>query len=499
MFFSNQRSVFPDWRPVFLEVGSPLVWLYDTDVVWRCLDTVTQLLVHLEWEFNGVYMWKDGGGILLHHPLPHSVPSNKKMRRDCHSSRCWVVCFGMDLRPSDRCHDSGHMVLWFLTFKMSHSGHGLIYFSWGLSKGFLKSGRNPPTSGSHPVSLSSGFAMWMPLAATTWGITGSGLKSIQIYRRLFRKNRQYGRFGAIERYPICLKFYALDFVQNNSQRYQECSHTFSTISIMFSTNLTLWKRGLVERSVWHRGGVALCDTRLSAWVLKTFGKNLEDNFFEKIAIPEWKKWFIAECLGLLFGHFCNSLPAVPKRPWTFTRPQIRIGQLWETLDRFWNVLWSHSERAWFEWPFFVKDWHSVYSCFFMFIHDFHLQWPPTLGHYLIALIPSRVTSRLVSWCSLLGQLNQHPWAQSLCAGCFGSWSWHWRTGWDGLEGPGQPEDWGRKVGNRESASQTFNCLQRDVHRQVWASFHGVVAIEKAMSDLKAWSTEPPISPLPFLQ
>lgn len=37
--------------------------------------------------------------------------SNKKMRRDCH--RCWVVCFGMDLRPSDRCH-GGHMVLWFL-------------------------------------------------------------------------------------------------------------------------------------------------------------------------------------------------------------------------------------------------------------------------------------------------------------------------------------------------------------------------------------------------
>ena len=116
MFFSNQRSVFPDWRPVFLEVGSPLVWLYDTDVVWRCLDTVTQLLVHLEWEFNGVYMWKDGGGILLHHPLPPIVPSHKKMRRDCHSTRCWVVCFGMDLRPSDRCHDGGHMVLWFLFF-----------------------------------------------------------------------------------------------------------------------------------------------------------------------------------------------------------------------------------------------------------------------------------------------------------------------------------------------------------------------------------------------
>lgn len=51
-----------------------------------------------------------------HHPLPDIVPSNKKMRRDCHSTRCWVVCFGMDLRPSDGCHDSGHMVLWFLFF-----------------------------------------------------------------------------------------------------------------------------------------------------------------------------------------------------------------------------------------------------------------------------------------------------------------------------------------------------------------------------------------------
>lgn len=195
------------------------------------------------------------------------VPSNKKMRRDCHSTRCWVVCFGMDLRPSDRCHDSGHMVLCFLTFKMSHSGPGLIYFSWGLSKGFLKSGRNPPTSGSHPVSLSSGFAMWMPLAATTWGISGSGLESIQIYRRLFSKKqliRSVWSNRKVSKNPICLKFYTLDFVQNNSQK----KLGMVVFGCVFDQSHIAW--GLVERSVWHRGGVALCDTRLSAWVLKTF-------------------------------------------------------------------------------------------------------------------------------------------------------------------------------------------------------------------------------------
>ena len=86
-----------------------------------------------------------------------------------------------------------------------------FYSSWGLSKGFLKSGRNPRTSGSHPVSLSSGFAMWMPLAATTWGISGSGLKSIQIYWRLLEKTTNTSVWSNRKVSYFCLKFH-LDFV-----------------------------------------------------------------------------------------------------------------------------------------------------------------------------------------------------------------------------------------------------------------------------------------------
>ena len=149
----------------------------------------------------------------------------------------------MDLRPSALCHDSGPMVLWVETFKMSlfESIRARFHLFLCLTRWFLKSGRNPPISGSHPVSLSSGFATWMPLAATTWGISGSSFKSTGG----FLPNSQYSRFGAIERYPICLKF-QLEFVESPKLpgMFGCVRHTYR--DHVFQSHIV---RGLVERGV----------------------------------------------------------------------------------------------------------------------------------------------------------------------------------------------------------------------------------------------------------
>ena len=118
-----------------------------------------------------------------HHPLPHTVPSNKTMRRDCHSTRCWVVCFGMDLRPSDRCHDTGHMVLWFLLFLRFVKG---VLEIWKESTNFR-------------------FASCLTFFWVRY-VDAIGRNDVGHLRKRFKIHSNLRRFGAIERYPVSYLF-----------------------------------------------------------------------------------------------------------------------------------------------------------------------------------------------------------------------------------------------------------------------------------------------------
>ena len=235
-------------------------------------------------------------------------------------------------------------------------------------------------------------------------------KRFQIYRRLFRKT---ANTVGLEQSKGILFVWSSSWNLSKVPSYQECSDvfTFST-KIMFS-NLTLfeaWSSEVFDIEV---------EWPFAIHVLAPGTREIWRTNFE---IHEWQNdWRFAAlsaqvcCLGIfavLYQPFQNGhgLSQGQFRSGSFEKPLTNAG-----------MLWSHSERAWCERPFFVKDCPSV------FFH-FHPWFPSTVAtnirHYLVALIPSRVTSRLVSWCSPSGQLNQHPWAQSLCAGCFGSWSWH---------------------------------------------------------------------------
>ena len=168
-----------------------------------------------------------------HHPLPDIVTSNKKMRRDCHSSRCWVVCFGMDLRPSDRCHDSGHMVLWFLFFLR-------------FVKGFLEIWKE---STNFRFASCLTFFWVRYVDAIGRNDVGHLRKRFRIFSKLpeaFRKKQPIRRFGAIDKYPVSYLFEVpLGLCLSKVfPRYQECAHfQYQRSKIMFSHCLIALRLG----------------------------------------------------------------------------------------------------------------------------------------------------------------------------------------------------------------------------------------------------------------